>query len=88
MIYGKDVSVWNTYIPGNEDFVMVKIGGGDNGLYYDTKASYNYGVAKQAGKVVGGYWFLGSGESITNQVNFYVKGMQPFAEGDLYALDF
>lgn len=88
MIYGKDVSVWNTYIPGNEDFVMVKIGGGDNGLYYDTKASYNYGVAKQAGKVVGRYWFLGSGESITNQVNFYIKGMQPFAEGDLYALDF
>lgn len=86
MLYGLDISVYNNYVPGNEDFVIVKIGGGDAGLYYDTKANYNYNTARNAGKVVGGYWFAG-GNSPQSEADFFVQGMKPFNEYDLFALD-
>ena len=86
MLYGLDVSVYNNYVPGNEDFVNVKIGGGDAGLYYDTKANYNYNTARNAGKITGGYWFAG-GNSPQSEADFFVQGMKPFNEYDLFELD-
>ena len=86
MLNGKDVSHWNNYTPGSEDFVMIKMGGGDAGLYMDSKASLNYSNAVNAGKVVGGYWFAGGGEPVA-EADYFVRCMSPLAENDVYALD-
>lgn len=61
--FGIDVSRWQ----GNFDFVqakkegvtfaIIKGGGGDAGLYVDSKFSINYNKAKTAGLDVGCYWF-------------------------------
>lgn len=86
MIYGKDVSQWNNYVPGSEDFVMIKMSGGDAGLYFDSKATVNYTNAKNAGKVVGGYHFAGGGDPVA-EADYFVRAMSPVAEYDVFALD-
>jgi hypothetical protein len=86
MIYGKDISTWNHYTPGSEDFVMIKMSGGDSGLYFDSKATLNYTTAKNAGKVVGGYHFAGGTDPVA-EADYFVRAMSPVAEGDLFALD-
>jgi GH25 family lysozyme M1 (1,4-beta-N-acetylmuramidase) len=85
-ILGKDVSQWNNYAPDTEDFVMIKMSGGDAGLYFDSKASVNYTNAKNAGKVVGGYHFAGGGDPIA-EATYFLKAMSPVAENDIFALD-
>lgn len=87
MLNGKDISQWQgNWTPGSEDFVMIKMGGGDAGIYMDSKASLNYGNAVNAGKVVGGYWFAGGGDPIA-EADYFVRCMSPVAENDVYALD-
>lgn len=86
MIYGKDVSQWNNYTPGSEDFVMIKMSGGDAGLYFDSKATVNYNNAVNAGKVVGGYHFAGGGDPVA-EADYFVRAMSPVAENDVFALD-
>jgi len=86
MLLGKDVSQWNNYQPGSEDFVMIKMSGGDAGLYMDSKASLNYSAAVNAGKIVGGYHFAGGGDPIA-EADYFVRAMSPTAENDVYALD-
>jgi hypothetical protein len=83
---GKDISQWNNYVPGSEDFVILKIGGGDAGMYFDSKATLNYNAAVNAGKVVGGYWFAGGGDPVA-EADYFCRGMAPYAENDLFALD-
>lgn len=83
---GLDVSHWNNYVPGSEDFVMIKMSGGDAGLYMDSSASKNYTAAVGAGKVVGGYHFAGGGDPIA-EADYFVRAMSPVAENDVYALD-
>ena len=83
---GLDVSQWNNYVPSGEDFVMIKMGGGDAGIYMDSKAALNYSNAVNAGKVVGGYWFAGGGDPIA-EADYFVRCMSPVAENDVYALD-
>ena len=39
------------------DFVIIKGGGGDDGLYTDSKFARNYENAKRLGMPVGAYWF-------------------------------
>jgi len=65
---------------------VVKISGGDSGLYYDSQASANYYGAKNAGLAVGGYHFAGGGNAI-DEANYFVAGMKPFAENDVFVLD-
>jgi len=83
---GFDVSQWNNYNPGGEDFVMIKMSGGDAGLYFDSKATQNYGNAVRAGKVVGGYHFAGGGDPVA-EADYFVRAMSPVAENDVFALD-
>lgn len=61
--FGIDISVWQ----GNFDlerakregveFVIIKGGGGDDGLYVDSRFEQNYRKAKNLGLNVGVYWF-------------------------------
>lgn len=89
MIDGLDVSQWNGTINWpqvTEQFVFVKMGGGDAGLYLDSMATKNYYGAKAAGKIVGGYWFAGGTDPI-KEADYFVRAMSPIAPGDLFALD-
>jgi GH25 family lysozyme M1 (1,4-beta-N-acetylmuramidase) len=88
-----DVSRWQ----GNIDWhavrnagiegAIIKISGGDDGLYYDPKASQNYYAAKGAGLLVGGYHFAGHTNPVT-EAEFFVNGMKPFVENDVFVLDY
>jgi hypothetical protein len=70
-----------------EKIAMIKMGGGDGGhLYLDNMATKNYYGAKAAGKAVGGYWFAGGGNPIT-EADYFIRAMSPLAVGDVFALD-
>jgi hypothetical protein len=84
-----DRSQWNGYYDANADpnpFVMFKIGGGDAGLYFDSKVNANWPNAKNAGKIVGGYWFAGGTDPLA-EADYFLRGMAPLEENDIYALD-
>jgi len=84
---GKDISHWNgAYTDTGEDFVMIKMSGGDAGLYLDSAGNQHYNAAYAAGKVVGMYHFAGGTDPI-DEANYFVDAVMPFAEYDLYALD-
>jgi glycosyl hydrolase family 25 len=68
------------------DIALVKMSGGDNGLYLDPKASQNYGRAVKAGKGIMGWHFAGGTDPV-NEANYAVRAMMPFAENDNYGLD-
>lgn len=88
MIPAKDISRWQgAWQDTGEQIVMLKIGGGDDGLYYDSQATGNYNGAKADGRHVGGYFFIGWVAGAAQEASFFVKGMQPFAENDVFALD-
>lgn len=61
--FGIDISRWqgNFNLAGAKaegvEFVVIKGGGGDDGLYVDSKFSRNYDEAKRLGLPVGCYWF-------------------------------
>lgn len=62
---GIDVSHWNSDVDFEQakkqgiEFVIIKAGGSDSGLYADSKFKLNYQNAKQAGLKVGSYYYLG-----------------------------
>lgn len=64
-IKGIDVSRWQTVIDFEKvkssgiDFVIIKAGGSDKGLYTDSYFETNYNKAKAAGLKVGAYYFVG-----------------------------
>lgn len=85
----KDISQWqgNYNMAANPDpAIAIKMGGGDNGLYMDSKANANYSAAVAHGKVPIGYWFAGGGDPIA-EADYFLRCMAPLAEGDVYALD-
>lgn len=69
------------------DIVLIKMSGGDNGLYMDPDATTNYNDAKAAGKAVGGYHFVGWTENTVPEATYFLQAMSPLAENDVYALD-
>lgn len=92
MIPGIDVSHWQgtinwSAVAQTQQFVIVKISGGDAGLYYDAQASNNYYGAKAAGiQGVGGYHFAGGGNP-SQEADFFCAGMKPWTENDVWVLD-
>lgn len=60
--------------------------GGDDGLYYDSKASQNYRGAIAAGKAVGMYHFAGGGDPIA-EAEYFLRACSPLAENDVLVLD-
>lgn len=84
-----DVSQWQGDINFGgvpQDIVIIKMSGGDNGLYYDSKASVNYYRAKQAGKAVAGYHFAGGTDPIAEAQQF-LRAMSPLDVDDVMVLD-
>lgn len=84
-----DISQWQGNISWpqvNVPIALIKMTGGDAGLYTDTKASQNYYGAKAAGKLVGGYHFAGAGNP-ENEADFFIAAMSPLEENDVLVLD-
>lgn len=69
-----------------EPIVMIKMSGGDDGLYMDSQAAGNYSGAVGAGKAVGGYHFAGNTNPVA-EATYFLQAMSPLAENDVYALD-
>lgn len=70
----------------NNQLIAIKMSGGDAGLYFDSRAAANYDNAAHAGKVIIQYHFAG-GQDPTAEANFFLKACSPFAENDVYCLD-
>lgn len=84
-----DVSQWQGNINWsavNRPIAIIKMSGGDAGLYTDSFANQNYYGAKAAGKLVGGYHFAGGGDPV-NEADFFVAAMSPLEENDVLVLD-
>lgn len=84
-----DISRWQgnideTAVP--QEIVLMKVGGGDDGLYFDEALMNNYGNAQADGKAIGLYWFAGGGNPHDEAAKF-IEGCKPFQIGDVYALD-
>lgn len=87
MLPCKDISRWQgDWVDTGEPIVMVKISGGDDGLYIDSQAANNYNSVINAGKAFGGYHFAGGTDPI-GEANFYLNAMQPWNHGEVPALD-
>ena len=66
---------------------LIKMSGGDAGLYMDSMAATNYNNAKASGKAVGGYHFIGWTLGASAEATYFLQAMSPLAEYDVYALD-
>lgn len=87
MIPAKDISQYQgQYVDTGEPIQMVKISGGDDGLYIDSRASENYNGVIRAGRAFGGYHFAGGGDPVT-EANFFCNAMLPWNPGEVPALD-
>ena len=89
---GIDVSQWQGNINwqavrnAGYEIAIIKMGGGDAGLYTDARANYNYYSAKAAGLAIGGYWFAGGGNP-ENEADFFIAAMSPLEPNDVLILD-
>jgi hypothetical protein len=84
----KDISRYQgAWQDTGEPIVLIKMSGGDDGLYMDSAATSDYESAVAAGKAVGGYHFGGGVQSAEAEAAFFLKAMSPLAENDVYALD-
>lgn len=88
-ITGIDVSQWQ----GNINWpavpwpiAIIKMSGGDAGLYLDSKANQNYYGAQAASKAIGMYHFAGGGDPI-NEADYFINACSPLAENDVLVLD-
>jgi lysozyme len=65
---------------------IIKMSGGDDGLYTDSKANANYYGAKAAGKALGLYHFAGGGNP-ENEADFFIAACSPLEKDDVLILD-
>lgn len=87
MTLAKDISRYQgNYTDTGEPIVMVKISGGDQGLYIDSQAANNYNQVIAHGRAFGGYHFAGGGDPIA-EANYFLNAMQPWNPGEVPALD-
>ena len=83
----KDISRWQgNWQETGESIVLIKIGGGDNGLYFDDKSAEDWARAVADGRAVGGYWYAGWTNPAA-EAAYFLKGMLPLVENDVYDLD-
>lgn len=87
MIPALDISQWQGgWQDRGDPIVMIKMSGGDNGLYMDTDAATNYSGAVADGRAVGGYHMAG-GQSASSEASFFYRAMSPVAENDVFSVD-
>jgi len=77
---------WQAVKADGYQIAVIKMGGGDAGLYTDSKATQNYYGAKSAGLALGGYHFAGGGNPV-NEADFFISCMSPLEENDVLVLD-
>ena len=88
MIPVVDISQYQgAWVDRGEAADMIKMSGGDAGLYMDQDAAANYTAAKAHGKGVGGYHFIGWTLGAIAEATYFLQAMSPLAENDVYALD-
>lgn len=75
---------WNAV---DREIAIIKMSGGDAGLYTDSKANANYYGAKTANKAIGMYHFAG-GVNAVNEADFFIAACSPLEENDVLVLDF
>lgn len=83
--YQGDIN-WVAVKTSGVQIAIIKMGGGDAGLYTDSKANQNYYNAKAAGLALGGYMFAGGGNP-QNEADFFISCMSPIEENDVFILD-
>lgn len=91
--YGADVSsyqgtiTWSTYA-ANKDFVIIKAGGADSGLYTDSKFSANRtGARAQSGLKIGYYFFGDRTVNATTAANYFISILGSLNTGEILVLD-
>lgn len=77
---------WAAVKEAGYQIAVIKISGGDDGFYFDSKANQNYNNAKANGLSVGGYHFAGGTDPVA-EAEYFVKGMSPLEENDVLVLD-
>jgi hypothetical protein len=89
MTLAADVSIYQGTIDWSvmPPIALIKMSGGDAGLYMDPNAATNYTDAKTNGKAVGGYHFIGWKVGAVAEATYFLQAMSPLAENDVYALD-
>lgn len=84
-----DISQWQGDINWSlvdRPIALIKMSGGDAGLYTDSRATANYYGAKAAGKAIGMYHFAGGGDPV-NEADFFIAACSPLEENDVMILD-
>lgn len=88
-IPGIDVSQWQGNIDWSKvtsPIAIIKMSGGDDGLYFDSKANQNYYGAQAVGKAIGMYHFAGGNDPV-NEADYFINACSPLAENDVLVLD-
>lgn len=65
---------------------VIKVSGGDAGLYVDRLAAVNYDGARNAGLAFGTYHFAGGGDPV-NEADYFVNVCSPLDENQVLVLD-
>lgn len=78
---------WKKVKAAGYQIAIIKMAGGDSGLYLDPKASTNYYGAKNNGLTVGGYYFGGGKNKPEVEADYFIKAMSPLAKYDVFVLD-
>lgn len=84
-----DISRWQGNINWGavpQPIAIMKMSGGDGGVYVDSMGGHNYYAAKAAGKAVGQYHFAGGGNPVV-EAEFFVKSVSPLEKFDVLVLD-
>lgn len=84
-----DVSRWQSTIDWSKvtaPIAIIKMTGGDDGLYTDSQANRNYYQAKANGKAVGMYHFAG-GTNPEAEADYFVEACSPLEQDDVLILD-
>ena len=83
-----DISRWQgdyNMNDGNE-IIVIKMSGGDDGLYLDSKANRNYYAAKSENKAIGMYHFAGGTDPV-QEAHFFIRAVSPLEQNDVLILD-
>jgi len=78
---------WQDVFNSGRRIALIKMSGGDAGLYMDDKAAVNYNDSKAVGFAVGGYHFVGWVLGAIAEASYFMQAMSPKAENDVYVLD-
>lgn len=81
-----DISQYQSSDDYDVHIIMIKMCGGDAGLYYDSRATQHYYAAQNSGKAIGMYHFAGGTDPIA-EADFFVRACSPLTENDVMALD-